>query len=426
MLNWNIIPMTYNDSFTYMEWLGKLNYVAELHEERLDQQEKEIVDLWIKVNDHEDRIGTLETWRTDVVDPFIEDMTVRVTAIEDWREDTVDPFIENITEWKDETVDPFITDITDWKTDTVDPFITETGEAITRIDGEIDDLEEDLGDKYDELKGDINAERASRETSAGALNEKVDQVKQTADGAAAAIVDINERIDKGGAIRYFMVDLVSEATITTSGSDKIVTFPLPDDKFGVIDVRGHYGTTEFRITADILGSEITSGTYKLQVHNISGTSYEAILTLVGGSTETLDRVDYILYTAAIKPGEQNQYDIDFFNKMDTNASGIVDAVDASWTLAYYAWASTDATRDPVAQHLRGQELWAFYANMINTEKGTTLLNPQAWPDYNGDGNANAVDASNLLSFYAWASTGPRADSTLTGPELMRIFKNLGK
>lgn len=423
MLNWNIIPMTYNDSFTYMEWLGKLNYVAELHEERLDQQEKEIVDLWIKVNDHEDRIGTLETWRTDVVDPFIEDMTVRVTAIENWREDTVDPFITNITEWKDETVDPFITDITDWKTDTVDPFITETGEAITRIDGEIDDLEEDLGDKYDELKGDINAERASRETSAGALIEKVDQVKQTADGAAAAVADLNERIEKGGNIRYYMVDLVNEATITTSGSDKVITFPLPDDKFGVIDVRGHYGTTEFRITADILGSEITSGTYKLQVHNIQSNEYEAILTLVGGATETLNRVDYILYAAAIKPGEQNQYDIDFFNRMDTNADGYVNAVDASWTLSFYAWASTIHEGDP-GYGLVGQELWAFYANMINTDRGTTMLNPQAWPDFNGDNHANAVDASYILGYYAWVSTGPRADSTLTGPELMRIYRDL--
>lgn len=425
MLNWTIIPMTYNDSFTYMEWLGKLNWVAENHEMRIDQCEKDIIDLWEKVNDHETRIGELETWRTDVVDPFIEDMTVRVTAIEDWRENTVDPFITDITTWKDETVDPFITDITDWKTDTVDPFITETGEAITRIDGEIDDLEEDLGDKYDELKGDINSERASRETSAGALNEKVDQVKQTADGAAAAVADINERLDKGGNIRYFMVDLVGEATITTSGSDKIVVFPLPDDKFGVIDVRGHYSTTEFRITADILGAEITSGTFKLKVQQATApaTGYEAVLTFVNGSTETLDRLDYILYTAAIKPGEQNQYDIDFFNKMDTNADGHVNAVDASWTLSFYAWASTLHEGDP-GYGLTGQELWAFYANKINTDRGSTLLNPQAWPDFNGDNHANAVDASYILGYYAWVSTGPRSDSTLTGPQLMRIYRDL--
>ena len=424
MLNWNIIPMTYNDSFTYMEWLGKLNYVAELHEERLDQQEKEIVDLWIKVNDHEDRLVELEDWRTGTVDPFIEDMTVRVGVIEDWRENTVDPFISNITEWKNDVIDPFVTDITDWRNDVVSPFIQDTNDAIVRIDGEIDDLQGTVADNYTELSGKINEERASRETSAGALNEKVDQVKQTADGAAAAVADINERLDKGGNIRYFMVDLVNEATITTSGSDKVITFPLPDDKFGVIDVRGHYSTTEFRVTATILGNSVTTDTYTVQVKSpVNDGPYTVELTLAGAATDTVDRLDYILYTAAIKPGEQNQYDIDFFNRMDTDADGHVNAVDASWTLGFYAWASTLHEGDP-GYGLAGQELWAFYANKINTEKGRTALNPQAWPDFNGDNHANAVDASYLLGYYAWVSTGPRSDSTLTGPELMRIYRDL--
>lgn len=424
MLNWNIIPMTYNDSFTYMEWLGKLNYVAENHEVRIDDCEKNIIDLWAKVNDHEDRLVELEDWRTGTVDPFIADMTVRVGVIEDWRENTVDPFISNITNWKNDVIDPFVTDITDWRNDVVAPFIQNTNDAITRIDGEIDDLQGTVADNYSELSGKINEERASRETSAGALNEKVDQVKQTADGAAAAVADINERLDKGGNIRYYMVDLVNEATITTSGSDKVITFPLPDDKFGVIDVRGHYSTTEFRVTATILGNSVTTDTYTVQVKPpVNDGPYTVELTLAGAATDTVDRLDYILYTAAIKPGEQNQYDIDFFNKMDTDADGQVNAVDASWTLGFYAWASTLHEGDP-GYGLAGQELWAFYANKINTEKGRTALNPQAWPDFNGDNHANAVDASYILGYYAWVSTGPRSDSSLTGPELMRIYRDL--
>ena len=412
MLNWNIIPMTYNDSFTYMEWLGKLNYVAELHEERLDQQEKEIVDLWAKVNDHEERIGTLEDWRTNTVDPFIDDMTVRVGVIEDWKEDTVDPFIANITDWKDDVVDPFITDITDWKTDTVTPFIQETNQAISDINDDIDNLESDLA-----------AERASRETSTGALNERVDAVQRTAQGALDGVTNINEKLNNMGGIRYFMVDLVNEATITTSGSDKIVVFPLPDDDFTIIDVRGHYGTTEFRVTTNILGTEVTTDTYKAKVQDQTApaTGIEVKLTLVGGASDTLDRLDYVLYNAALKPGEQNQADIDFYNRMDTNGDGVINAVDASWTLSYYAWSATDAKRDPVAKDLRGQELWAFYANKINTEKGTTMLNPQAFPDYTGDNIANAVDASYLLSYYAFVST--THNSGLTGSEMLRAFRN---
>lgn len=423
MLNWTIIPMTYNDSFTYMEWLGKLTYVAENHEVRIDDCEKNIIDLWAKVNDHEDRIVELEDWRIGTVDPFIEATTRTledherrigqaeddIDALEDWKTDVVDVFIETTTNWIEST--------NEWK-DGVD-------DDIADIKGDITDIQGTIADNYAELTEKINAEQASRETSAGALNEKLDQVKQTADGAAAGVAELNERIDKGGNIRYFMVDLVNEATITTSGSDKVITFPLPDDKFGVIDVRGHYSTTEFRITTTILGNAITTDTYTVQVIAPvnTGDPYTVELTLAGGATETVDRLDYILYTAALKPGEQNQYDIDFFNKMDTNSDGYVNAVDASWTLSFYAWASTLHEGDP-GYGLTGQELWAFYANMINTDKGTTLLNPQAWPDFNGDNYANAVDSSYILGYYAWVSTGPRADSSLTGPELMRIYKDL--
>lgn len=423
MLNWPIIPMTYNDSFTYMEWLGKLNWVAENHEMRIDDCEKNIIDLWAKVNDHEDRIVTLETWRTDVVDPFIEDMTVRVGVIEDWKENTVDPFITNITEWKEDVIDPFVIDITDWRNDVVTPFIQDTNDAIVRIDGEIDDIQGTIADNYSELSEKINAERASRETSAGALNEKVDQIKQTADGAAMGVAELNERIDKGGNIRYFMVDLVNEATITTSGSDKVITFPLPDDKFGVIDVRGHYSTTEFRVTTTILGNAVTTDTFTVQVIApvTTGDPYTVELTLAGAATETVDRLDYILYTAALKPGEENQYDIDFFNKIDVNTDGYVNAVDASQTLSFYAFASTfhPEPGDP-GYGLTGQDLWAYWASNVATGN----VNPNAYPDFNGDGRADAVDASSILGYYAWVATGPRKDSSLTGPELMRIYKNL--
>lgn len=98
MINWPIIPMVYNDSFTYMEWLGKLTYVTENHETRIDDCEKNIVDLWAKVNDHETRIGDLEDWRRDTVDPFIVETNFRLGELETWRTETVDPFITATTD----------------------------------------------------------------------------------------------------------------------------------------------------------------------------------------------------------------------------------------------------------------------------------------------------------------------------------------
>lgn len=44
-LNWNTVPMTYNDSFTYMQWFGKLTTVAQDHETRLTSAEGKITNL---------------------------------------------------------------------------------------------------------------------------------------------------------------------------------------------------------------------------------------------------------------------------------------------------------------------------------------------------------------------------------------------
>lgn len=377
MLNWNIIPMTYNDSFTYMEWLGKLNYVAENHEERIDAAEKEIIDLWTKVNNHEERIGTLETWRTDVVDPFIEDMTVRVGVIEDWKENTVDPFITDITNWKDNTVDPFIEDI---------------GPRVAAAEEDIDQLQEDL-----------TVESAARKNADNVLTDKVDNAKMIAQDAYTKVNRIQIDLDNIGTIRYF---IESTITSTQTSTDTIATIELPDEDWGVVDVRGHYGTTEFRITGARNSTQVVSGDYTYDYDDTTNT-----ITLTISGLVTLDRLDYILYRAALTPSEQEQADIDFYNAMDTNGDGKVNAVDASQALAFYAYTSSHE----IPGDLKNKEAWEWYANNIDTN-----LDPNAFPDYNQDGRVNAVDASNLLGYYAWLSTH---DTTgLTGPEAMRLYR----
>ena len=64
---------------------------------------------------------------------------------------------------------------------------------------------------------------------------------------------------------------------------------------------------------------------------------------------------------------------------DIDGNGIIDAVDASSVLAYYARIST------------------------NQEEGYTESQKKA-ADVNNDGQVNAVDASNMLAYYAYAST----------------------
>jgi hypothetical protein len=70
---------------------------------------------------------------------------------------------------------------------------------------------------------------------------------------------------------------------------------------------------------------------------------------------------------------------------DVNKNGVVDAVDASSVLAYYARTST------------------------NQEGGYDEEQKLA-ADVNYDGAINAVDASNILSYYAYFSTTPKGEA----------------
>ena len=72
---------------------------------------------------------------------------------------------------------------------------------------------------------------------------------------------------------------------------------------------------------------------------------------------------------------------------DVDGNGIVDAVDASSVLAYYARIST------------------------NQDEGYTESQKKA-ADVNKDGQVNAVDASNILAYYAYASTAEGKVKTL--------------
>ena len=433
MLNWPIIPMVYNDSFTYMEWLGKLTYVAENHEGRIDDCEKNIVDLWAKVNDHESRIGELEDWRRDTVDPFIVETNFRLGELETWRTETVDPFIASTTDtfadhenriqeaendidglqdWQDQVVDPFITDITDWKTNTIDPFVTDIGPRMTTAETNITNL-----------RSDLTAETSARRNADNTLDNKINTVNTTAVEALNKVNRINIELENIGTVRYFM----ATATVDHSGQSTTLTFAVPDEDWVTCDVRvraamgaGATMYSETRITCNITDTtEIWSygyeGTFGI-VYN--STDKEITVTIPRNNLTATDikRVDFILYKGALTQAAQDQADIDFFDAMDANGDGKVDARDASICLSYYADASTGV----IPSEYTGQAAWTYWANLKNTEAGSQIINPNAFPDFNEDGKVNAIDASAILSYYAWAAT---TDTTgMTGPQAMREYR----
>lgn len=395
MINWNIIPAVYNDSFTYMEWLGKLSYIADNHETRIDAAEKEIIDLWSKVNDHETRIGTLETWRRDTVDPFIE-ATTQTLADHERRIGANEEAIGALNTWKNDTVDPFITTITTWKNDTVDPFITQTTADIT------------------EIKANAVAEAAARKNADDNLSDKLNETDIVARDTQALANRLSIDIENVGTIRYFL----TTPSISTVSADTVISFNLPDEDWATIDVRfgivENNSVIEYRITG--LKSETSHQTTVNGVNftfAYNSTTNSITINVFNKTWIAADvfRFDYILYKAALTLYEQEQRDIAFFNAMDTNHDGYVDASDASNVLAFYTAISTGHI--PAIYHT-AQEQWNYYCTTIRTD-----LDPTACPDFDGDGYIDATDASQLLNFYAFASTD---GSGMTGPELMKKYR----
>ena len=429
MINWSIVPMVYNDSFTYMEWLGKLTYIVANHEDRIDDCEKNIIDLWEKIKDHNERIDTLETWRADVVDPFIKVTTNtlanherRITAAEDdidalqnWKRSTVDPFITEITDWKDNTIDPFVVNITTWKDDVVDPHITgiNTWRNDT-VDPFITQATQDIA----KTKNNLTAEASARKNADNALSERIVSVETIAKSAYNTAQRI-EVVEKNvGTVRYFL----DTTTVSQTGSNTSLSVVLPDKDWVTVDVRfgliinstiqefrlsyvNNGQTTQIQLTQNNIDFLLN---YEPNTRTITATAINTTITAAD-----IYRFDYILYKGALTQAAQDQADIDFFNKMDIDGNGVINACEAVWTLSFYA----DVSNSVIPSQYTGQEAWTWWVNNIHPD---SHLNPNSFPDFNGNGCVDAIDANWLLSYYSWVSTtNPQG---LTGPQLMKMFR----
>lgn len=368
MINWNTIPMTYNDSFTYMEWLGKLTYIADNHETRIDGCEKDIIDLATKINNHETRIVDLEDWRRNTVSPFIVDMTI-------------------------------------WKNGTVDPFITNTTKKM--IDMEADIIQ---------TKKDLISEGSERRNADDAINKKIKEVETIANQASTKANRIDLDLQNVGKIRYF----IDTATVSQADGNTSLSVVLPDEDWATIDVR--FGITinskiqEFRLSyvksAEMTQIQLTQNgidfllKYEASTRTITATAMSTTI-----AAASVYRFDYILYKGALTQAAQDQADIDFYNNMDANGDGVVNASDASDILGYYA----DVLAGKIPEGLSGKEAWTWYCQNVKT-----YLNPNAFPDFDGDGRINSSDASSILSYYAYSAT--HSESGLTGPQLMKQYR----
>ena len=354
-INWNIVPAFYNDSYTYMEWLGKVTAKVEDHETRLteaeadiDQLQEDFASIQNTLEDHEERIKKNTDDIAELTDT-VDDISDRVETLETW-----------YTEYASEAVTYVWTNMAKISTvinTTVPTLQEQTAEntaAILSLQREGTTLYIDVMDDTD-VSSIINI--TTTYTPLIPTEKAVDMIYK-----------VSCTID-GNTETFVLRDFVHIGDTTTGiafNADGYITYSLDITTAGTI--------------------EITLGD-----SSISGTAY----TDTDISASTVLQADIVLHAdKTVTPtSEKEAYQASV--KIFSDKTIPIDSRTTSFILQYYSAASTDPTLT-----------WADWANAYNAEhQGGLQIDPNAYPDTNRDGKINAIDATNISTYYSNASTG---------------------
>ena len=385
-INWNTVPAFYNDSYTYMEWLGKVTAKVEDHETRLTQAEADIDEL------QEDVAGIKRT---------LADHEQRISKNED-----------DIADIKD--------DISDIKSD------------ISDIKGDIHDINDDI----DELEGTVGTLSTwytdhaadavtwvenNKNNIAVTINTTVPALQEQTSENTAAIIDIQ----RNGIPQH----QTCTSTIVTSGSSWTIesTFTPITGTIDVVDTEYKltltYNNVNYTFTLrDIATSLTTYGIsfalgesspstwtvaqfgYSISINNTTGkitltpSSFYADgqqVTITDVSALLVVSSHIIIYPSKTVTPSSKKLQYQASVKIFTDKTIPLDSRTASIIMQYYSAASIDPTIT-----------WATWAADYNTEHPEGLqLDTSSFPDTNLDGKVDAIDASNILTYYSNASRG---------------------
>lgn len=348
MINWNTVPAFYNDSYTYMEWLGKVTAKVEDHETRLIQAEADI-------------------------DQLQEDVAAIQTTLENHEERIAD------AEDAIAAMTPVVDELYSWYTEYGQEAVTYVWQNMSKID-------------------------TALTTTIPALQE------QTAENTAAII-----SIQREGTTVY--IDVTEDTTISSITDIATTYTSLSPTEYAVDMV--------YRISATI-NSNAELFTIRELVHvgdtvngiafNADGyITYSADLTTAGAIVITLgssyingqayadtditasdvSQADIVLYAQKSVTPTSEKEEFQASVKIFTDKTIPLDNRTASFILQYYSAASTNPGLT-----------WAEWAADYNAEHPEGLqLDTTANPDTNKDGKINAVDASNVMTYYSNASAG---------------------
>lgn len=351
MINWNTVPAFYNDSYTYMEWLGKVTAKVEDHETRLTLAEAEIDAL------QEDMAAVKST---------LENHEGRISANEAAIA-ALQPVVNELYTWYDDTAK-----------DAVEYVVTVRQQLTTALTTTIPALQE-----------------------------------QTTENTAAII-----ELQRGGAINY--QDITSTLTSSTTGTrinisasytrlspaeteiDLALQFTLRYNNTNYIFYTRDFvhipgGSARYNVSPD------AAIKYTLGVNFSGGITFSITDFIVGGTAvdlsdvtvQYLSRAEVMLIRAkTVTPtSEKEAYQASV--KIFTDKTIPLDNRTASIIMQYYGAASTDPSLT-----------WAAWAAAYNTEHPEGLqLDTTVEPDTNKDGKINAVDATNVMTYYSNVSAG---------------------
>lgn len=353
-INWNTVPCFYNDSYTYMEWLGKVTSKVEDHEARLiqaeadiDQLQEDVAAIQTTLDDHENRITAAEE-DIDNLEDAVDGLTDTVTTLNTW-----------YTEYGQEAV-TYV-----WQN---------MGKIDTALNTSIPALQQQTAENTAAI---ISIQRegttvyidATEDTTVSGLNISTTyDTLSPVENAVDTVYRISTTIDSNSEsfVIRDMLHIGTSYTGITHNADGYISYTIAIATAGTVSVT--------------LGSSV-----------INGTAYAD----TDISSVTVSQCDLVLYAGkGVTPtSEKEAYQAGM--KIFTDKTVPLDNRTASFILQYYSAASTDP-----------ELTWAEWAADYNTEHPTGLqLDTTADPDTNKDGKINATDASNVMSYYSNASAG---------------------
>lgn len=354
-INWNTVPCFYNDSYTYMEWLGKVTSKVEDHEARITQAEEDIDQL-------QEDVAAIQT--------TLDDHENRITVAEediDNLEDAVDGLTNTVN--------------------TLNTWYTEYGqEAVTYVWQNMGKIDTALGTTIPALQ------QQTAENSAAIISIQREgttvYIDVTDDTTISSITDIATTYTPLSPVEY-AVDMVYRISVTINSNAELFTIRelvhVGDTVNGIVFNADGYITYSVDLT--------TAGAIAITLGNsyISGQAYaDTDIT-----ASDVSQADVVLYAQkSVTPtSEKEAYQAGM--KIFTDKTVPLDNRTASFILQYYSAASTDPDLT-----------WAEWAADYNEEHPTGLqLDTAADPDTNKDGKINAIDATNVMSYYSNASAG---------------------